>query len=71
MYTTIGKVARVDLFTLVLDTLGASVGLDFAWDTYQGFGVGGSVGYGFKIGDGPFGVGATIGVAPMAIPMLH
>jgi YD repeat-containing protein len=55
-------------FHLGVGYMGASVGLDFAWDTYQGFGVGGSVGYGFKIGDGPFGVGATIGVSPYGDP---
>lgn len=39
-----------------------NVGLVFASDTYLGFGVGGSVGYGFKAG--PITIGVDVGIGP-------
>jgi len=43
---------------------GVDVGIDIAHDTYKGIGVGGSVGFGSRIGSSPVGIGATIGVSP-------
>ncbi|MNZ08298.1 hypothetical protein D3C78_250940 [compost metagenome] len=39
-----------------------NVGLVFASDTYQGFGVGGSIGYGIKVG--PANLGVDVGIGP-------
>jgi hypothetical protein len=41
---------------------GVTFGLSFAEDTYRGFGVGGSVGYGYELG--PFHIGGDVGIGP-------
>ena len=51
-------------FSVGVGLPGASFGLQFAQDTYKGFGVGSNMGVGVNFGEGAFGAGFNSGVGP-------